>query len=213
MGFYRACDIADEIAEQYRRERKIKPWEAKAWTLLDFPGRRSFDASASATTPENFISIVDTILSREDFLPLDDFKHKAVTERGEKPITVYTAYHRVKEWLEREAEVTFSNLYYVFLVKYQSPSGILCVGRYAYLIFMPGLTDYNDTLWIGFTSVSPEEKRRIRELSRLHGLKFWGEPSQPVLYRRVEPPIDAEACEKFVQDVIKFFEDAGYPEV
>ncbi len=169
MKIYRVRDISDEITEQYKRERKIKPWEAKAWTLLNFPGRREFDASASATTPENFISIVDTILSREDFLPLDDFKHKAVTERGEKPITVYTAYHRVKEWLERGAEVTFSNLYYVFLVKYQSPSGILCVGRYAYLIFMPGLTDYNDTLWIRFYQCiagGEEAYKRVEPTSR-----------------------------------------------
>ena len=209
-----AYDIVDRITERYIKRCENKPCETR-WTLLRFIKRKIFDEHSSATTPRNFMSIIDVILSRKGFLPLGASEHKAITERGlGHPVTVNTVYLQVRNWLEgRRDEVNFTNLYSIFLIKYESLSGMLYIGRYAYLIFIPGLQDYHSHLCFSLTGVSRENKKRVKELSQAYGLEFWGGPSQPVLYRRVKPPISADEVTSFINDVTEFFEDTGYPEI
>ena len=42
-------------------------------------------------------------------------------------------------------------------------------------------------------------------------LKWYGEPSQPILYRQCK--LDADNVQRFMEDVLNFFKEVGHAEI
>ena len=82
----------------------------------------------------------------------------------------------------RSSKVSFVNLYQVYFFRTQSPSGILVLNP-SCLVFVLGVTDALDEVYVEFIGHSKQEKNRIDKICCRYDLNWWGDPKHPVLFR------------------------------
>ncbi|MEM2126750.1 MAG: hypothetical protein QXH67_00815 [Candidatus Bathyarchaeia archaeon] len=184
-------------------ERILKRLGVSLDLILRFDGGEHFNSSCSSLEPHALLEMIGR-LSDMGFEFIGGW-----TDRGVNKLV--DVYRNVRGWLASEREgVGFNNLYALYLRKVRPPSGILVLTSQV-LIFIPGVIDPWEAFFIKLTGIPQSEKLRVEEQSGHHGLKWYGEPSHPILYRRAKP--SADNAQEFVEDVLSFLEEAGYPEI
>jgi hypothetical protein len=189
MLYLNAYDVVDKIL---KRLRKPSGEPLKGWCLLRFGG--GFDKDSSILDPKSFIGIVDGLKTLGfEFLG-------GYTDRGiSKLVDVYSS---VKGWLNG-VSVSFTNLYWAFLCRDEDPSGLLILTPRC-LFFIPGIGRPDEYMLFRIVGASG----RIDEIALNHGLKWWGEPEHPILYRSCEPSL--ENARRFWMDTLAFLEEANH---
>jgi len=158
----------------------------------------SFDGGV--LEPQSFIGIVDGLKGLGfEFLGGN-------TERGFYKIV--DVYDSVEEWIRGEREdLGFINLYWMFFRRDEPPSGLLVLTPEC-IVFMPGFNRPDDCMWFRLVCVSRKEREEVNEVTSEHGLKWWGEPAHPILYRHCKPSL--ENAKSFWLDTLEFLEEVGY---
>jgi hypothetical protein len=194
MLYLNAYDVVDKIL---KRLSKPSGEPLKGWCLLRFCGG-DFDKDSSILDPQSFIGIVDGLkLLGFEFLG-------GYTDRGiSKLVDVYSS---VKGWLNG-VSVSFTNLYWAFLCRDEPPSGLFVLTPKC-LVFIPGVGRPDEFMLFRIVGTSRRKKKEIDEIALNHGLKWWGEPEHPILYRFCE--LSLGNAKSFWMDTLEFLEEANY---
>jgi len=184
-------------------ERILKKLKVQAWCLLRFDEGKTFNAGSSALGPQDFIGIVDE-LRGFGFEFLGGFTDRGVCK-------LVNAYANVKEWLNEGREALgFINLYWVFLCRDEPPSGLLVLTPEC-LVFVQGVSEPSEDMWLRLTGVPRDEEERMDELALKHELKWWGDPAHPILYRPCKPNV--ENAKRFWLDTLTLLKEAHHSRI
>jgi hypothetical protein len=184
-------------------ERILKKLKVQAWCLLRFDEGKTFNAGSSALGPQDFIGVVDE-LRGFGFEFLGGFTDRGVCK-------LVNAYANVKEWLNEGREALgFINLYWVFLYRDEPPSGLLVLTPEC-LVFVQGVSEPSEDMWLRLTGVPRDEEERMDELALKHELKWWGDPAHPILYRPCKPNV--ENAKRFWLDTLTLLKEAHHSRI
>jgi len=154
--------------------RILKMLKVQSWSLLRFDEGRNFNATLSIWRPHDLIDVVD------DFARTGLEFLGGYTDRGLYKLV--NAYANIKGWLNGErVTLGFSNLYWVFFVRMEPPSGLLVLTPEC-LVFVQGINEPNEEIWLGLADVPKDEKIMLNELALKHRLRWWGDQANPILY-------------------------------
>ena len=132
------------------------------------------------------------------------------TERGVYNLLKNIASY-IHEFIQKKREnIGFINLYWIYFYRRKSPSGMLVIMPFRF-IFIPGLTDINQELFIDYTSQPESRKQILSSNCKKRNLKWWGDVRNPVVFRDCE--INTGNFEIFLADILTFFHEVGYAEV
>ena len=172
--------------------------------LLRFEEQMEFSQDHSCINPSQFIRLIEKV-KLKGFTSLGGYTEKGVY-RLLKDVEDY-----IRDFLENKREkIGFINLYWIYFYRPTSPSGILVIVPYRF-IFIPGLTEITQELFIDYTFQSADRKQKLSSIAKERKLKWWGDVRSPVIFRDCE--INVNNFEIFLEDVLAFFEKVGYAEV
>jgi hypothetical protein len=184
-------------------ERILKELKARAWCILRFDEGRAYNANSSALEPQNLIDVVDG-LTGFGFESLGGY-----TDRGVDKLV--NAYDNVKEWLNgARGALGFKNLYWIFLYRGEPPSGLLVLTPEC-LFFVHGIGEPGEGMWFRLVGVPEEDKEGADRLALKHGLRWWGEPAHPILYRPCK--LNLENAKGFWLDALAFLKEAHHSRI
>jgi hypothetical protein len=183
--------------------RILKRLKVRASCLLRFDEGKTFNADSSVLRPRDFIDIVDELRGFGfEFLG-------GYTDRG--ICKLVNAYTNVKEWLDEGREALgFINLYWIFLYRDEPPSGLLILTPEC-LVFVQGVSEPGENMWLRLVGVPKDEEKRMDELASKHELRWWGDPAHPILYRPCR--LSLENAKKFWLDTFALLKEAHYSRI
>jgi hypothetical protein len=184
-------------------ERILKGLKVQAWCLLRFDEGKIFDVGSSALEPQNFLGVVEG-LTGFGFNFLGGY-----TDRGVYKLV--NTYDNVKSWLKGErGALGFINLYWTFMHRIEPPSGLLVLTPEC-LIFLHGVSEPYEEMWFRLVGVPEEERERVDELALKYGLRWWGEPAHPILYRNCK--LNLENAKMFWLDTLAFLKEVHHSKI
>ena len=173
-------ELSEEIRKRYRLTRAPILWFEE----------NNFAPERSLTSPQTLIILGDALYS------------KGYSDAGGYAGTGYVpnALSQLREWVMLGKPVNFTHLTCLVFSTSQNISGILGL-EYNYMVFTSSITDPRDRFLVETGKFSKKEAEYITNLCSKYGLKWFGEPRNPVLFS--EWSWGTEELLKFINSIVE----------